>query len=169
MQPIFNKKVLSLTIQKIKSKNQFLHSFFVNSSVTTSPSSQRTLNLRSFDRAVVALLSCKSRHSHVTSANMSSALSLGERFGVGGFVANEGPACIRQLGCRPPHGLVDIGSAELLLCNIFSCWPSLHLLFALYSAAVTLIKYPYLAKLVNFQVFFWKSFFASLHNIGPVA
>ena len=169
MQPIFNKKVLSLTIQKIKSKNQFLHSFFVNSSVTTSPSSQRTLNLRSFNRAVVALLSCKSRHSHVTSANVSSALSLVERFGVGGFVANEGPACIRQLGCRPPHGLVDIGSAELLLCNIFSWWPSLHLLFALYSAAVTLIKYLYLAKLVNFQVFFWKSFFASLHNIGPVA
>ena len=169
MQPIFNKKVLSLTIQKIKLKNQFLHSFFVNSSVTTSPSSQRTLNLRSFDRAVVALLSCKSRHSHVTSANMSCALSLVERGGVGGFVANEGPACIRQLGCRPPHGLVDIGSAELLLCNIFSCWPSLHLLFTLYSAAVTLIKYLYLAKLVNFQVFFWKSFFASLHNIGPVA
>ena len=169
MQPIFNKKVLSLTIQKIKSKNQFLHSFFVNSSVTTSPSSQRTLNLRSFDRAVVALLSCKSRHSHVTSANVSSALSLVESFGVGGFVANEGPACIRQLGCRPPHGLVDIGSAELLLCNIFSCWPSLHLLFTLYSAAVTLIKYLYLAKLVNFQVFFWNPFVDSLDNIGPVA
>ena len=79
-------------------ESHFLHSFFVNSSLTTSPSSQRTLNLRSFNRAVVALLSCKSRHSHVTSANMSSALSLVERFGVGAFVANEGPACIRQLG-----------------------------------------------------------------------
>ena len=137
--------------------------------MTTSPSSQRTLDLRSFNRAVVALLSCKSRHSHVTSANMSSALSLVERFGVGAFVANEGLAWIRQLGCRPPHGLVDIGSAELLLCNIFSCWPSLHLLFTFYSAAVTLIKYLYLAKLVNFQVFFWNLFFASLHNIDPVA
>ena len=137
--------------------------------MTTSPSSQRTLDLRSFSRAVVALLSCKSRHSHVTSANVSSALSLVERFGVGAFVANEGPACIRQLGCRPPHGLVDIGSAELLLCNFFSCWHSLHLLFTLFSAAVTLIKYHYLAKLVNFQVFFWNLFFASLHNIDPVA
>ena len=134
---------------KIK-ESHFLHSFFVNSSLTTSPSSQRTLDLRSFSRAVVALLSCKSRHSHVTSANVSSALSLVERFGVGGFVANEGPACIRQLGCRPPHGLVDIGSAELLLCNIFSCWQALHLLFTLYSATVNLIKYLYLAKLVNF-------------------
>ena len=169
MQPIYNKKILSLTIRKTKSKNHFLHSFLVNSSVTTSSSSQRTLNLKSFNRAVVALLSCKSRHSHVTSANMSSVLSLVQSFGVGGCVANEGPACIRQLGCRPPHGLVDIGSAELLLCNIFSCWHSLHLLFTLYSAAINLIKYLYLAKLVNFQVFFWKSFFASLHNIGPVA
>ena len=169
MQPIYNKKILSLTIRKTKSKNHFLHSFLVNSSVTTSSSSQRTLNLRSFNRAVVALLSCKSRHSHVIAANVSSALSLVQSFGVGGFVANEGPACIRQLGCRPPHGLVDIGSAELLLCNIFSWWPSLHLLFALYSAAVTLIKYLYLAKLVNFQVFFWNLFFASFDNIGPVA
>ena len=137
--------------------------------MTTSPSSQRTLNLESLSRAVVALLSCKSRHSHVTSANMSSALSLGERFGVGGFVANEGPACIRQLGCRPPHGLVDIGSAELLLCNIFSCWQALHLLFTPYSAAVNLIECFYLAQQVHFQVFFWKPFFASLDNIGPVA
>ena len=137
--------------------------------MTTSPSSQRTLDLRSFNRAVVALLSCKSRHSHVTSANVSSALSLVERFGVGGFVANEGPACIRQLGCRPPHGLVDIGSAELLLCNIFSCWHSLHLLFTPYSAAVNLIKCFYLAQQVHFQVFFWNLFFASLDNIGPVA
>ena len=84
--------------ERQKSESNFLHSFFVNSSVTTNPSSQCKLNLKSLSRAVVALLSCKSRHSHVTSANMSSVLSLVQSFGVGGCVANEGPACIRQLG-----------------------------------------------------------------------
>ena len=48
-----------------------------------------------FNRAVVDLLSCNSRHWHVTSHSLSSLLSLVESLGVGASAANHSMALIR--------------------------------------------------------------------------